>query len=131
MIDLSFNTSRLQQKLEAAKAAVSIGTQRGMVEGTEQLAQEIDRFMFVPLRFATRLEPDGAQVIAKLEVTLNVPQRFSTSRFSSDRKNLKIERLRRRLSRKAWVDYVREQAIASNKTVAEVVEQSIRRELQS
>ena len=100
---------------------------KGVVEATDQMVSEIDRFMFVPLKFLVNVEQKEDEVIAKVEVALDTPIRFGDTK----RRGLKLDRLRRRLSKKVWSDYVNEQVAASGKDITEVVRDYVREELQT
>ena len=126
MISVNSNVDRLQQKLQAVSQNIPVSIAEGVVDSTDQMIREIDRFMFVPLRFVVDVNRAESEIVAKVEVELDRP-RFGQTRRGPGKK---IDRLRRRLSRKAWTDHVDEQVDAANKKVVEVVRDYIREELQ-
>ena len=124
MIDLTIDMKRIQAKLQTIGKDVNAATVRGMTEATGSLAVQIDEFMFVPLKFAAEIDQNTDETTGNLVVTLDTPPRFSYAR-----RGLKFDRLRRRLSRKGWADYVQDQVARSERGVVEAIENAIMREV--
>ena len=124
MIDLTIDMKRIQAKLQSIGKDIDSATVRGMTEAAGELAVQIDEFMIVPLRFSAEIDQKTNETTGNLVVSLDRP-----TRFSYDRRGEKIDRLRRRLSRKVWTDYVQEQMARSEKDVVDTIENAIMQEV--
>jgi hypothetical protein len=126
MIEINSNTATVQQKIESLSRSMPHAIAKGVVEATDQMVSEIDRFMFVPLRFLVDVNEKESEVIANLQVTLSPRIRFGDTRGTGRSR----ERFLRRLSRKTWFDHVNEQAAASGEDITKVIGDYVRQELQ-
>jgi hypothetical protein len=127
VLSINSNTATLQQKIQSLSESMPHAIAKGVVEATDQMVDEIDKFMFVPLRFLVNVEQKEDEVIANVQASLSPRIRFGDTKGTGRSR----DRLLRRLSRKTWADHVSEQAAASGNDITKVIGDYVRKELQT
>ena len=123
MIEVFIDTSRLKEKLTNASRKITSAIEQGVSNGSEDLAKQIDDFMFVPLQFDPDVSKQSNETTAKIGVSLNLPPRSTThhSKFHRYRRRKKV-----RASRRSWKDYVRQLGQDGSREMSDSVEVAIR-----
>ena len=128
MIEITFDTSRLEAKLLAASRGVQTAIEQGVTRGSEDLSKQIDDFMFVPLAFKLDVEQRNKETTASTVVSLNLPPRrvsrpgqSKARRFNRyEKRSTRHNQKKKPKSSRRWQDYVRQLASQSGKTVVSI-----------
>jgi hypothetical protein len=125
MIQIFSDIKHFQKQLDAIDDGIYIGIKNGVDDASKQLIEDIDNKMYIPLRFSSEVNRNGSETIAKVVVFRGEKPK----QVVFNKRFLKINRLKRRLSRKAWEDYVQEQVEESERNTTKSVDDSIRKEI--
>lgn len=125
MIEILSDIKRFQKQLVAIDDGIHTGIKHGVDDASKQLIEDIDQKMYIPLRFSSEINRNGSETIAKVVVFRGETPR----QVVFNKRYLKINRFKRRLSRKSWEEYVQEQVELSDRNATKSVDDSIRKEI--